>query len=165
MKRKFCVLLGMAILALPATGISAAHSMDHSAMDHGKMQHEGMKHEGMQAEGAMVMLPEQTADGIKAMAHLKDVKAAMAKMQMKETHHFMIMLSDVKSGKELVPQLVAVKIVDPAGKESAPIELMAMQGHAGADVILPAPGEYKFKVAARLADGKKVQFEFVTKVK
>jgi len=161
MRRKFCVWMGMALLAVPASGLGA----DHSAMGHGTMSHEGMKHEGMETAGALVMLPEQTVDGIKAMAHLKDVKAAMAKMQMKETHHFMIMLSDAKSGKEVVPQLVAVKIVDPAGKESAPVELMAMQGHAGADVILAAPGEYKFKVAARLAEGKKVQFEFAATVK
>lgn len=154
MKRGFCTLMMTAALALPVTGFAASHNMDHSSMNHGSMK----------MDAAMVMLPMQTIDNISATVHLKDVKAVMAKMGMKHTHHFMVTFEN-NNGDELAAQMVAVKITGPDGKEGAPVELMAMEGHAGADVILATPGAYKFKVAAKLADGKKVQYEFSSTIK
>jgi hypothetical protein len=106
----------------------------------------------------------QTVDGVSATVHIKDVKATMAKMGMKHTHHFMVTLEDGK-GEGILPQVIAVKIIDPSGKESEPVALMSMQDHAGADVILPAPGDYIFKVVAKLPGDKKVQYEFKTTIK
>jgi len=94
------------------------------------------------------------------MAHLKDVKAAMAKMGMPTTHHIMVMFVDVASGKPVESGVAAVKIEGPDGKQSEAIKLMGMQGHFGADVELPTAGEYEFKVGTKLADGKKRQYEF-----
>ena len=147
MKKGILSFMVAALLAVPVAGFTM-----------------GMEHGSMKMDAAMIMLPMQTVDGISATVHLKDVKAEMEKMGMKHTHHFMVTLED-NNGEELVPQVMAVKIVDPSGKEAAPVELMAMAGGAGADVILATPGAYKFKVAARMADGKKVQYEFAYTVK
>lgn len=155
MKKVMSTLLTIATLALATTAFAATHSMDHGSMDHGDMK----------MDASMIMLPEQSVEGVTAQVHIKDVKATMAKMGMKHTHHFMVVLSDAKTGKRIEPQLVAVKIIDPAGKEAEAVELMSMEGHSGADVILANPGEYRFKVAAKLADGKKVQYEFKTTIK
>jgi hypothetical protein len=51
-----------------------------------------------------------------------------------------------------------VKEVD--GKEEETIKLMEMQGHFGADIVLPDPGHYQLIVGTELADGKKRQFEY-----
>jgi len=98
------------------------------------------------------------------MAHLKDVKAALAKMGMTETHHFMAAFVD-KTGKQITEGTVAVKIVSPAGKEAEPIKLMGMEGHFGADITLAEKGKYLFKVGTQLPDGKKRQYEFKYEVK
>ena len=44
---------------------------------------ESMGHGDEKAAAGMIMLGEQVVDGVKGMAHLKDVKDAMAKMGMK----------------------------------------------------------------------------------
>lgn len=160
--KQFTTVLTM-ILALVAAPALAAH---HEKGGHDPSQHQGHNgHGDKAADAAMQVLPAQTVDGVKADVHLKDVRVAMAKMKMPQTHHFMIMLSEAKNGKEIVPSLVAVKITDPAGKVSDPVELMAMEGHVGGDVTLPTAGEYTFKVAVKLADGKKLQYEFKATVK
>jgi len=162
MKKGFLTLMMAAALALPVAGQAASHNMDHGSMS--GMDQGSMSHGGMQMDGSMAMLPMQTVDGISATVHLKDVKATMAKMGMKHSHHFMVSFED-DNGETLTPQVVAVKITGPDGKEAAPVELMAMEGHAGADVVLATPGAYKFKVAAKFATGKKVQYEFAYTVK
>lgn len=137
--------LPTAVLAAPHGGHGAAHTMDHDAM---------MK------DAATVMLPEQTVDGVVATAHLKDVKATMAKMGMKQTHHFMLALKEAKGGKAIEATVAALKVTNPAGRESEAIELVSMDGHAGADIVLGTTGNYRFKVALKLADGRKLQYDF-----
>ncbi len=159
MKKEIITLMATAILALPVVGFSASHSMDHDSMkgmDHGSKKMD----ESKKMDDSMIMLPEQTVDGITAMVHLKDVKATMAKMGMKQTHHFMVMFKDQLSGTNVVAKVAAVKIVTQDGTEGESIELPTMQGHSGADVILAVPGAYTFKVAAKLPGDKKVQYEF-----
>jgi hypothetical protein len=153
MKKVNAILVALFLLGLPLAA-GAMEGMKHD--EHGKM--EGMKHEGMMEEG-MVMLGEETEEGVKAMAHLNDVKAAMAKMGMKETHHFMVAFVDA-AGKQITEGTVAVKIKNPAGKEGGAIKLMGMEGHFGADIVLPEKGEYHFKVGTKLADGKKREYHF-----
>jgi hypothetical protein len=149
-------------LLLPLGALAMSHEKGENAgHDHGKM--EGMKqaaHGTMKMEGDMAMLGEQTEDGVKATAHLKDVKAAMAKMGMSETHHFMVMFMDTTTGKPIESGTVAVKIKGPKGEEGKPVELMGMDGHFGADIALNGNGEYEFKIGTKLPDGKKRQFEF-----
>ena len=164
------ILTLVVLIVVPLTSQAMDHSkmkMDHGdkdhgkmEMDHGKMDHSKMDHDGMSMSGDMIMLGDATEDGVKAMAHLKDVKAAMAKMGMPTTHHIMLMFVDVASGKPVESGVAAVKIEGPDGKQSEAIKLMGMQGHFGADVELPTTGEYEFKVGTKLADGKKRQFEF-----
>ncbi len=150
------------ILSIPFGALAMSHEKEgHKGHDHGKM--EGMKHDahsGMAMEGGMIMLGDRTEDGVKASAHLKDVKAAMAKMGMAETHHFMVMFMDTTTGKPIETGTVAVKIKGPKGEEGKPVELMGMDGHFGADVTLAEKGEYEFKVGTKLPDEKKRQFEF-----
>jgi len=151
----FTVLLTVGI---PFAAVAASHEDDHGSMNHEKM--EGMDHGGMAMKGDMIMLGDDTEEGVKAMAHLKDVKEAMAKMGMKETHHFMVMFMDAETGKAIESGTVAVKVKGPSGGEGEAIKLMGMQGHFGADIALGEKGEYTFKLGTKLADGKKRQFEF-----
>jgi hypothetical protein len=163
MKQLNAILVALVLLGLPL----AAGAMSHEKHgEHGEM--EGMKHEGhagMKMEEGMFMLGEETAEGVKAMAHLNDVKEAMAKVGMKETHHFMVAFVDTVSGQQITEGTVAVKITNPAGKEGEAIKLMGMEGHFGADIVLPEKGEYHFKVGTKLADGKKREYHFHYTVK
>lgn len=179
---KNALVIAVVALTMPLTAVAAEHKMedmDHQAgkdhgkmdmkdMDHGEMKHDSMKgmdHGGMKMDDNTFMLGEQSVEGVKAMAHLKDVQAAMAKMGMKETHHFAVMLADAKKGETIESGTVALKVVSPSGKEGSAVKLMGMQGHFGADIALAEKGEYYFKVGTMLSDGQKRQFEFEYTVK
>lgn len=153
MKRTLIAYAILTTLTLPVTA-PAQPPVDHSghAMDHGSM---AMK------PAETIMLGEQTVEGVKGMAHLNDVGAMMAKMGQKENYHFMIMFSDVKTGAAIEQGTVAVKIINPkTGQAGEAIALMGMGSHFGADIILPAKGEYHFQVGSKLTDGSKRQFSF-----
>jgi len=138
---------------------------DDMTMNHEKMEHHSsmgsMKdHGSMGMKGDMAMLGNDIKQNVKAMAHLKDVRAAMAGMEMNQTHHFMVMLMDTETGEPIEQGSAALKIVSPSGKEGGPVKLMGMQGHFGADITLNEKGDYRFTVGTKLADGEKRQFEF-----
>jgi len=160
MKKVNALLAALFLLSLPLAA-GAMEGMKHGdhdkteKMEHGSMK--GMEH-GKMMEG-MAMIGEETEEGVKAMAHLNDVKEAMAKMGMKETHHFMVAFVDA-AGKPVTEGTVAMKIEDPSGKVSEPVMLMGMQGHFGADIVLAEKGEYHFNVGTKLADGQKRQYDF-----
>lgn len=116
-------------------------------------------------KGDMIVLNNDFNQGVKAMAHLKDVQDAMSKMGMKETHHFMVMFKDTESDERFEQGSVAIKIVLPSGKNVGPVKLMGMQGHFGADITLNEKGDYKFIVGTKLTDGEKRQFEFTYTLK
>ncbi len=108
-----------------------------------------------------IMLGETTEQGVKAMAHLNDVGAAMAKMGQKENFHFMVMFGDATSGAAITGGTVALRITHPRqAKPGETIALMGMGGHFGADVHLTDKGEYLFIVGSQLADGIKREFQF-----
>lgn len=157
MKKLNVILVALFLLGLPLT----AGAMSHEKREHGKTHQD---HAGMKMEAGMVMLGEETAEGVKAMAHLNDVKAAMAKIGMQETHHFMAAFVDA-AGNQITEGTVALKIVDPDGKESAPVKLVGMDGHFGADIVLSAKGKYRFNVGTRLPDGQNRQYEFEYSIK
>ena len=99
-------------------------------------------------------------DGVMAVPHLADVREAMAKHGMKETHHMMVMFTDSKTGKPLTEGAVAVKVTDPAGVTSEPKKMMLMGDGFGTDISLAAPGKYSFEVGTKLEDAKKRVFTF-----
>ncbi len=172
MKKLFVkTLVAMFVLSLPAGALAA--SPGHG--DHGKKKeavekksehkghdaHAGHGHGSQEMHEGMIMLGDEVKEDVKGAAHLKDVGAAMAKLGKKENYHFMIMFMDTKTGKPIEEGTVAVKITDPKGKETgAPVELMGMDGHFGADIALTEKGEYHFKVGSKLPDGKKRQYHF-----
>lgn len=165
MKNGFLVLLAALFLAtLPLSALGMSHEksqMEHGSMkgmEHGSMK--GMDHDKMMMDENMIMVGEQTEEGVKAMAHLKDVGEAMAEMGMKQTHHFMVMFMDTEHGKPIEEGLVAVKITTPSGETGKPVKLMGMQGHFGADVTLAEKGKYEFEVGTKVKDGKKRQYQF-----
>jgi hypothetical protein len=163
MKRGLVVCAILSLFTLPTITLAQTPA-DHSGQpmmeqhgDHGAMQ---MMHT------KTIMLGEETVEGVKAMAHLNDVGAMMAKMGMKENYHFMVMFSDAKTGAAIDQGSVAVKITDPkTSKTGEAIPLMSMGPHFGADILLPGKGEYTFQVGSKLADGTKRQFTFHYTVK
>jgi hypothetical protein len=157
MKRKALFIAILSLVALP-TGIFAQSQNEHSQ----HMMPQQGEHGAMpMARTKTIMLGEQTVEGVKAKALLNDIGTMMAQMGRKENFHFMIMLADAKSGAAIDQGTVAVKITDPkTGQTGEAIPLMGMSGHFGADIILPAKGEYRFQVGSKLADGSKRQFTF-----
>jgi hypothetical protein len=155
MKNRIIIMLAaFFVVSLPLV----VAAMEPMTMDH--MSHSKMEHDGMSMQGNMIMLGEQEVDGVEAMVHLKDVKEAMTEMGMSQTHHVMAMFVNASTGEPVEQGMVAVKIVDPSGKEGEAVALMGMQGHFGADIALSTPGAYVFKLGTKLADGKKRQYEF-----
>jgi hypothetical protein len=166
MKTNIGAILAALLLALPLGALAASHEHGGSGttVEGRAMGHGDMKMDGMNMGGDMIMLGETTEDGVKGKAHLSDVGAAMAKMGMKENYHLMVMFSD-STGAAIGEGTVAVKVSDPAGRETGPFTMMAMEGQFGADLALADKGEYRFVVGSRLADGKPRQFQFQYTVK
>jgi hypothetical protein len=157
MQHRLLVFSVLALLVLPLQSLAQTHSghnpappAEATASGHGAMM-----------QGGAIMLEEVTDAGVKAMVHLMDTSAMMAKMGKKENYHFMIMFTDLATGKAVSQGSVALKItapgVDKAGEAQA---LMAMDGQFGADISLPEKGAYIFEVGTKLADGAKRQFKF-----
>ena len=141
------------IAAVLAAAMFAASVPAFAAMDHGKMK---MDHDMMKMGDSA---HEEVVDGVKAtfkvvsMAeHMKAMKMEMPK-DLKETHHVMVEFKDAKSGKAITEGQVNVKVQAP-DKGDQTKELMAMQGHFGADFILDKKGKYGVMAKFKLPDGK-----------
>ena len=106
----------------------------------------------------MMMLESEVADGVKAMFHLSDVKAEMAKAGKPFTHRLMAIFIDLKTGKAIESGKVAVKVKTPADVEGKPQRLISMDGYFSVDLILDQTGTYQFKIGSKLADGQKREF-------
>lgn len=122
--------------------------MTSFAMDHESMK---MEHGGMMSMGKLAH--EEVVDGVKATFNVIDIKAKMAEMGMKETHHIMVVFTDVKSGKQLGEGEVKVKVQGPDKSEQLK-DLMGMEGGFGADFTMPKKGKYGVMVKFQLKDGK-----------
>jgi hypothetical protein len=164
MKSLIAIVLTAALVA--ALPIVAAAQHDHGAKKsthgtHGKKADHSAhtKADYADSHADMILIGEQSVAGVKGEAHINDVREAMARLKMKETHHFMVMFMDDKNS-HIEEGTVAVKITGPDGKESDTIRLVGMDGHFGADVVLAAKGKYIFKIGTRLPDGQTRQFEF-----
>lgn len=178
---KLTIALILALLIL-GTGISFAmhHSGGHSGhgssapATSGHDAHAGSAkeasghgdgHMGMAMTDNMEMLGAETLEGVKVMAHITDMRKAMAQTGMKQTHHFMVAFEDEAKGVAIESGRVAVRIVAPSGQTSSAIALQEMDGHFGADVELTESGNYTFDVGSQVADGKNRQFRFDYEVK
>ena len=158
MKRMMIAFLTAALMATLPLAAAAQEHGSHGSHNK-KKEHAAHSHaDHGAAHDSMIEIGEQTVDGVEGMAHLNDIREAMAKMKMKETHHFIMMFMGKDGAIET--GTAALKIVDPAGKEGEAIRLVAMDGHFGADIVLPAKGDYLFRVGTRLPDGKTRQYEF-----
>ena len=150
--KKLAVILAAGTLALAAP-VFAHEGMD-MPMDHGsmKMEHGAMQHKGgMMAMGKMIH--QGMVDGVKATFNAIDIKAKMAKMGMKETHHIMVMFTDAKTGKMMSNGEVMIKIMGPDKSEQTK-NLMGMEGGFGADFTMPKKGKYGIMCKFKLDDGK-----------
>ena len=106
----------------------------------------------------MMVLGSEEVDGVKAMFHLSDVKAEMAKAGKPFTHRLMAIFFDLKTGKPIGNGKVAVKVKTPADVEGKPQMLIGKDGYFSVDLILDQAGTYHFKIGSKLADGKKREF-------
>jgi hypothetical protein len=113
----------------------------------------------MSADGTMAIVGSMSSKGVKGMAHIKDVKETMSKMGMKSTHHFMIAFVNEETGEQVEKGAVALKLTNPNAK-SETIEMIGMDGHFGADIVLDMKGEYHFKLGTKLEDGVKRRYHF-----
>ena len=79
-------------------------------------------------------------------AMMKKIKASEKMMKkMKSSHHVMFFLEDPATHSAVVEGKGRVTITDPDRKTSS-YNLVGMQGHFGADVVVGKPGEYRFSV-------------------
>jgi hypothetical protein len=160
---KKLVLTVAAILAFSVPAFAAEHSgHDHSGhdMDHGSMQ---MEHGGgMMAMGKLAH--EEVVDGVKATFNVIDIQKKMKEMGMKETHHIMVVFTDVKSGKKLGEGEVKLKVQAPDKSEQTK-DLMGMESGFGADFEMPKKGKYGVMCKFQLKDGKVRQAKFWYTVK
>ena len=163
MKKTLVTLLTAALVAILPLAATAAQDHDSHARKMDQETHTSVDYGD--AHMNMVIIGEQSVDGVMAMAHLNDVRAATAEMKMKETHHMMLLFMDEASGEPIDTGTAAVKITDPSGKEGDAVRLVVMNGHFGADIELMGPGEYHFTIGTKLADGKKRQFDFDFRLK
>jgi hypothetical protein len=89
-------------------------------------------------------------------ARLVDMKAQMkqsgvsekAIAQLGAKHHLMMFLTDGKTGKPVGGVAGEVVVTGPDKESSSKGTLVVMGSHIGADVALPKPGKYSFKVTA-----------------
>jgi hypothetical protein len=168
MERFAVCLLAFALLALP--GFAAAADKGHGGMPGMKMEGAKEGHGGMMKMGDKIFAgkvgPWQGEARLMDMkAHMEKAKASgmkMEGMQMK-SHHIAIALTDTKTKKPVAEGKGSITVVAPDKKEEKS-SFMAMEGHFGADVNLPGPGKYTFKVSIE-SGGKKGSATFSYAVK
>jgi len=149
--------LAIAFLAVPA--LSAAAEKGHEGMP-------GMKMEGPQeGHGGMMKMGDRIYSGkvgawngearlVDMKAHMEKAKASGMKMEgMMKSHHIAFGLTDPTTKKPMTEGKGSVTVVGPDKKEEK-TDFMAMEGHFGADVNLPKPGKYTFKVSIESGDKK-----------
>lgn len=150
--------VAMALLLI--AGASMAAEKGHGSMP-------GMSGEAKMEGHGMMKMGDKVFEGKVGPWHgegrLMDMKAQMEKAKasgmkmegmMKNTHHLSVHLLDPKTKKMLdVAEGKGTVTVIGQDKKEETTNFMVMDGHFGADVNLPAPGEYTFQVEVE-AGGK-----------
>jgi hypothetical protein len=157
MKIVSALVVAAVMLAAPAT-----FAADHASMP-GMDGGEHMQHMGD-------VVAEEVIDGVKVTFRVMDMAAHMKSMQqtlpkgVKETHHIAVEFTDPVTAKPITSGEVRVKVVGPDKSEQVK-NLLAMDGHFGADFILAAKGKYGVMAKFKLPDGKVRQARFWYEVK
>lgn len=166
--KHFIVLFTILLLTLGTTHAALAQGSDHSghgAAPKGTPPGHGSSHEGMQMGGAMIMLDTVTTDGIKAMAHLQDLRQGAAQPASGATHSFMVGFEEEGKGTAMATGRAAVKVTGPVGQTGSAITLTPKEGFFRGDIELKMPGKYTFVVGTKLTDDKTRQFSFTYELK
>jgi hypothetical protein len=161
----------MAFALLAAPGMAAAAEMKHGEMKHGET-----KGAGMEGHGGMMKMGDKIFGGkvgpwnaearlIDMKAHMEKAKASGMKMEGMKSHHLALHLSDPGTKKPVaMSEGKGTVTVTGPDKKTEKYDLMAMEGHFGADVNLPKPGKYTFKTEIE-SGGKKGSATFSHTVK
>ncbi len=160
-----CMVL-LAFLSAPVAGIAA--EMEHGSMPGVKMEGHGMHGTAKMGDrifGGKVGPWTGEARLIDMKAQMEKHKASGMKMEgmAMKSHHLALELVDPKTKKPVTEGKGSVVVVGPDKKEEK-TDFMAMEGHFGADVDLPKPGKYTFKVSVESA-GQKGSATFAHTVK
>ncbi|HZW35783.1 MAG: hypothetical protein ACM319_05685, partial [Deltaproteobacteria bacterium] len=141
--KKFVVwVAACSVLALPV--FSSAAEMEHEGMH-------GMSHGHSDMKSGETIFSGEIGPWA-AEARLIEKQAYMEKMgvpakiaaQFAGERHLMMYLSDPMTGKPVTVSAGEVIITGPDKDTSSKVTLVVMEGHIGADVDLPKPGEYTF---------------------
>jgi hypothetical protein len=152
----------LVFLAFPLAGVAAEKG--HGAMPGMKMEGAKEGHGDMMKMGDKIFAgkvgPWQGEARLMDMkAHMEKAKASGMKMEgAMKSHHLSFGLTDPKTKKPITEGKGTVAVVGPDKKEEKS-DFMVMEGHFGADVNLPKPGKYTFKVAIE-SGGKKGSASF-----
>jgi hypothetical protein len=165
--KNIIVLFTGLLLTMGTANATWAQGSDHSG--HGAPKStpaaQGSSHEGMQMGGAMIMLDTVTIDGIKAMAHLQDLRQDSAHPAAGATHNFMAGFEEEGKGTAVAKGRAAVKVTGPDGQTGSAITLTPKEGFFRGDIELKMPGKYTFVVGTKLTDDKTRQFSFTYELK
>ncbi len=149
MKTRRCIVLAAALaaLSLPAAAPAAdtGHGGMHGAKDAG---HGAAPGRDMSKMGDVVFsgkIGPWTGE-----VRVMDMRAYGAG---KNTHHVSVALSDPKTKAPVAAGRGGVTVTGP-DKAKAAAPFTVMQGHFGADVRLPKPGEYGIEVQVESGGGK-----------
>jgi hypothetical protein len=156
------ILLAFAMLALPGTVVAA--EMEHGGMKGMKIEGHGMMKMGDKIFGGKIGPWQGEARLMDMKAHMEKAKASGMKVEgVMKSHHVSFALTDPKTKKAVIEGKGSVTVIGP-GKKEEKSDLMAMEGHFGADVNLSKAGKYTFKVAIE-SGGRKGSATFSNTVK
>ncbi|HEY3491204.1 MAG TPA: hypothetical protein VGK27_13940 [Candidatus Deferrimicrobiaceae bacterium] len=164
--------LGMSVMALPGLALAMDHgamggmnmggSGDHAAMDKKDGGHD-MTKMGDKLYSGKLGVWKAEARLIDMAAHMKAMPGMKMEGTMPNSHHVAVSLTDSKTKAAITEGTGKVTVTGP-DKKSVTSDFMVMQGHFGADVNLPKPGKYTFKVEIT-SGGKTGSETFTHKVK
>ncbi len=138
-----------ALIAVLMMTMAAPLAVTAAEHDHGSM-HEG---HGSQMAQMGKVVHQQVVDGVKVTFRIMDMKGMGMPAGIKETHHLMAEFADAGSGKPLTEGEVKVKMVNPDKSEQTK-DLMGMEGHFGADIVMAKRGKYGVMCKFKVKDGK-----------
>ncbi len=160
----FAIALAVAFVPAPAVAGEKGHGSMSGMHGEGKMEGHGMMKMGDKVfEGKVGPWDAEVrfVDMKAQMAKSKVSEQMMAKM--KHTHHVMFSLQDPEGKKAVTEGKGTVTVTGPDRKQ-AKYDMMAMQGHFGADITLDKPGKYEFSAEIE-SGGKKGTASFQHTVK
>jgi len=140
------------LIVLIAAAFALSAPMASLAADHGSMKMDHGSHAGNVAHEEVIDGVKATFSVISMKEYLKAMKVELPK-GVKETHHIMVAFKDAKTGKALAEGEVKLKVQGPDKTEQTK-DLMAMEGHFGADFELSKKGKYGVMSKFKLKDGK-----------